>query len=237
MILDPHKPSSASATKALLSSPNPQNTNTIIKELGTNPTCPGSRYPLTNAKCSMTIIFKQTSCTDVQNEITFRMQSIDSWTDSRHNNGTFYILNDVVNTEEHISQITGARRSSVDGGGVGFDPTTDGGRYTDLFIFTFEEDTIDPGSGGCIVNGCSESQVVNVLDYSTNYCNLRNLYCNSKDDGCPIVKYDMDYEEIYVDCWQRDKFSCLGIADDSSIAGGGRGNHDNRNDSASHTAN
>mmetsp|Transcript_9967 Transcript_9967/g.12571 ORF Transcript_9967/g.12571 Transcript_9967/m.12571 type:complete len:227 (+) Transcript_9967:123-803(+) len=166
----------------------PDRAGAIIKG---SPTCPGSQA-YKNAKCSMIITFpRPTPCNEVLTEITSRMNGENGWTDP-HNQGTYTILNTIVNDEEQMTQITGSR-------------VTGDGKYTDMFIFTLEEDV----GGGCILSGCSESQVFSVLDFSTNYCNLRNLYCNSKDDGCPISKYNLSYEETYVDCWQRDATKCV----------------------------
>jgi len=79
------------------------------------------------------------------------------------------------------------------------------GHYTDKFIFTFT----DASDGGCEVTACSESQVFSILDYSTNFCNLRNLYCNASD-GCQVVSKDLGpYEETYADCWQNKKENCI----------------------------
>lgn len=47
---------------------------------------------------------------------------------------------------------------------------------TDKMIFTFSD---FPGSHpSCGIHACSESQVFSLKDFSTNYCNLRNLYCS-----------------------------------------------------------
>eukprot|EP00435_Cladocopium_sp_Y103_P065077 s548_g26.t3 len=54
------------------------------------------------------------------------------------------------------------------------------------------------GNGAtCSIYGCSESQVFSILDFSTNYCNLRNLYCGS-EEGCKPVRYDFITEEVKV---------------------------------------
>lgn len=78
---------------------------------------------------------------------------------------------------------------------------TGDGKYTDKFDFNFSESGIETQS--CTVEACSESQVNSVVDYSTNYCNLNNLYCSSKD-GCAPINYDLDYKETYVACSQHD---------------------------------
>lgn len=54
-----------------------------------------------------------------------------------------------------------------------------------------------------MVSACSESQVTSVVDYSTNYCNLHSLYCNSSS-GCPTAGKDLTYTEKYSSCSQHD---------------------------------
>ena len=70
--------------------------------------------------------------------------------------------------------------SSVTPSSIAGQRLTGDGRYTDKFDFSFAL----MGTGGCAVASSSESQVASVIDFSTNYCNLRNLYCSSKE-GCP----------------------------------------------------
>merc|ERR1711865_1126354 len=48
--------------------------------------------------------------------------------------------------------------------------------------------------GGCRIEACSESQGTSVGDFSTNYCDLRNLYCGSAD-GCKTVSKDFSHSE------------------------------------------
>jgi len=92
--------------------------------------------------------------------------------------------------------------------------TTGDGKYTDLFTLTFE--SIGLGSVGlgmglnpnCQMTACSESQVFSILDFSTNYCTLRNLYCNSAE-GCAPVQYELDYKEDYTSCGQHAVENCI----------------------------
>merc|ERR1712113_1340733 len=44
-------------------------------------------------------------------------------------------------------------------------------------------------SGTCKIDACSASQGFSVYDASTNYCDMRNLYCG-KRDGCTPVLHD-----------------------------------------------
>lgn len=66
--------------------------------------------------------------------------------------------------------------------------TTGDGKYTDLFKMSLAP----THEGKCLLTACSESQVTSVIDYSTNFCNLHNLYANSsalsfteRMDNCP----------------------------------------------------
>ena len=66
-------------------------------------------------------------------------------------------------------------------------------RYTDKMTFTFS----NHGTSSCAIEACSESQVFSIADFSTNYCNLRNLYCGA-EDGCQVVRYDFTTEETNI---------------------------------------
>jgi len=153
-------------------------------------TCPGSPA-WTHAKCKMTVKFQQ-PCKTVISEINLRLTS-PKWTDP-HNRGTYTQLSSSRISPNHML-VKGSR-------------LTGDGKYTDLFTFYTIEKSSSSSSEQCEVNACSESQVFSILDFSTNYCNLRNLYCNSKD-GCAPVEYELDHEEIYVDCHQNKKQNCI----------------------------
>lgn len=94
-----------------------------------------------------------------------------SWTDP-HNGGTYAELKDDSYLE--LSR------------------TTANGQYTDKMDLTFT----DSGSG-CVISGCSESQVTSIADFSTNYCNMRMLYCGTAD-GCTNVNGDLGASETNV---------------------------------------
>ena len=48
-----------------------------------------------------------------------------------------------------------------------------------------------------------------INNFNTNYCNLRNLYCNT-EDGCVVIEHDLEsYEETYEACWQNKKSACI----------------------------
>merc|ERR1712050_514092 len=78
--------------------------------------------------------------------------------------------------------------------------------YTDKQLFTFTD-----AAGACEPTGCSESQGASVADFSTNYCDLRNLYCG-KADGCSPVDQDFAVEETSVRTSigaSKDKSACI----------------------------
>eukprot|EP00443_Scrippsiella_acuminata_P048869 CAMPEP_0115178646 /NCGR_PEP_ID=MMETSP0270-20121206/6006_1 /TAXON_ID=71861 /ORGANISM="Scrippsiella trochoidea, Strain CCMP3099" /LENGTH=175 /DNA_ID=CAMNT_0002591611 /DNA_START=59 /DNA_END=586 /DNA_ORIENTATION=- len=149
-------------------------------------TCPGSPAMM-HAKCLMQVSFPSSSCEKVQEEVLGRMRGTNGWTDP-HNGGQYT----VVSANE--AQVHGQRVT-------GLSPY-----YTDKFLLSFEVE----GSSGCAVTACSESQVTSVLDMSTNYCNLRNLYCGASD-GCTVVTSDFSgsYNENYKQCWQREAEKCI----------------------------
>jgi hypothetical protein len=144
--------------------------------------CPGSPSYV-HAACEMAVKFSDT-CESVHREIMTRVgQQGLTWTDP-HNNGTYSVMSETKNRLE-LSRLTGD------------------GAYTDLMIFAF----LDTPIGGCIMEACSESQVFSVVDFSTNYCNLHDLYCS--EYGCrPFSK--LTYTESYISCAQRMN-SCLTV--------------------------
>ena len=71
------------------------------------------------------------------------------------------------------------------GGDYSASRLTGDGKYTDKQTFTLT----DNGTGRCTIAACSRSQVTSVLDYATNYCDLKMLYCG-KADGCKPVVHD-----------------------------------------------
>ncbi len=101
-------------------------------------------------------------------------------------------------------------------GGIEIHRTTGDGKYTDKMILGFF-DFVRPEGGKnvdyCDVRGCSESQVSSILDYSTNYCNVRTLICGSSD-GCNVAdKENGDFvvaNTKYEDCKSHDSAQCKG---------------------------
>jgi hypothetical protein len=113
------------------------------------------------------------ACDVVQAEIEARAGG--DWVDP-HNGGIYSVLSSsdgVINTQRTTNPATSV------GGAVYIDKQT------------FELTTTD---GGCQIKGCSESQGSSVGDFSTNYCDMRNLFCGSSD-GCAQVKNDFTSQE------------------------------------------
>jgi len=135
--------------------------------------CPGSDAFM-HASCQVTLT-TTASCTDAKSEIYARVNGqYNVWHDP-HNNGTYSVLSD-------------------DSGVLELQRVTGNGKYTDKMDFTFT----DSSSGsGCSLTACSESQVNSVADFSTNYCNVRMLYCGTAD-GCSPVTMDLGASETKV---------------------------------------
>jgi len=150
--------------------------------------CPGSASKM-HAKCDMKVTFTD-SCEDVMAEISGRVNS--DWVDP-HNGGVYSITN------SSSTSITGQR-------------ITGDQKYTDLFDFTFTS-----SASGCAVEACSESQVMSMKDFSTNYCNLHDLYCSSAD-GCPTAGKDLTYSEQYGSCSEHDSGVCVAAQLSSSAS-------------------
>eukprot|EP00434_Breviolum_minutum_P016006 symbB.v1.2.014107.t1/scaffold1018.1/size143800/9 len=131
--------------------------------------CPGSKsFIHASAKV---VAIASASCQDVHEEVKARVQS-PTWHDP-HNGGTYSIVSD-SSSEIQLQRVTGNKK------------------FTDKMILT-----LAATSGRCMIMGCSESQVFSIADGSTNYCNLRNLYCGSAD-GCKPVKNDFTSRETEV---------------------------------------
>jgi len=134
--------------------------------------CPGSSA-FFHASMEVTTFADHVSCDYVQAEIEARASG--NWVDP-HNGGIYSVLSSstgLINTQRTTNPAT----------------SVGGTLYTDKQ--TFELTSID---GGCQIRGCSESQSSSVGDLSTNYCNLRNLYCGS-NDGCTPAQGDLSTTE------------------------------------------
>mmetsp|Transcript_72238 Transcript_72238/g.165807 ORF Transcript_72238/g.165807 Transcript_72238/m.165807 type:complete len:613 (-) Transcript_72238:89-1927(-) len=132
------------------------------------PECPGSDA-LEHAGCQVTVTASAT-CHQVSEEIQARVSGQYSLWHDPHNNGTYTL-------------------DSVKASTLNLRRTTANGQYTDKQLFT-----LVPEGSTCQIQGCSQSQVFSVVDMSTNYCDLRMLYCGSAE-GCKPVKHDFAISE------------------------------------------
>ncbi|CAE7880294.1 VSR7 [Symbiodinium sp. KB8] len=142
----------------------------------TDAACPGSPVPSgDHAACSESLVFKA-SCSSVQEEIEAR---IGLNMDRKKLPGNYTLL------ASETGVCTKASRATS--------PFADPGPFTDLFGFRYVTDGSD-----CHVLACSESQVKSLCDFSTNFCNLFNLYCNEAD-GCEIVHSNLEHDPAQFD--------------------------------------
>jgi len=138
--------------------------------------CPGSAAFI-HASCSVQAD-SATSCDNVMEEMKARIEGqYKAWHDP-HNNGTYKILSE-DKTELLVTRTSGAKSFG-------------GKTYTDKVLFELSQ-----SADGCSVSACSESQGTSVGDFSTNYCNIRNLYCGSAE-GCKPIKHDFSTKESSV---------------------------------------
>lgn len=100
------------------------------------------------------------SCEKVMAEMVARAQGKGGWVDP-HNAGKYTILEQGSN--RLLTQRTTNPKTSV-GGKV----------YTDKQLFNLSP----KGDDACDIQACSESQGTSVYDFSTNYCDIHNLYCD-----------------------------------------------------------
>lgn len=133
-----------------------------------------------------------TSCEKVAAEIKARASVSGGWTDP-HNGGIYSVLSTRGNP--YYSALFTKRTTNP--------KTSVGGKvYTDKQIFTLTchakhtEHGPEVDCGKCNINACSESQGLSFFDFSTNYCDIRNLYCGSAD-GCTAVSDDFSSSSEY----------------------------------------
>jgi hypothetical protein len=140
----------------------------------------------------MTVYFSE-SCEKVIAVIKGRVagQSTGAWHDP-HNNGKYTI--DHNSTQEiDLHRLTGKQGQ----------PT-----YTDKMTFTFE--THSDSDYGCKVDACSDSQVLSVTDFNTNYCNLHDLYCFDKECHGEESK-KLHFKEELLNCVLHTKEDCYRV--------------------------
>ncbi len=143
--------------------------------------CPGSSAWI-HASCEVTVT-AAASCDLVQQEMLARVSGQYAQWHDPHNNGTYSTL---PSTE-----------------GLMFQRITGNKMYTDKIGFDFQSQ-----GDGCIISGCSESQTTSIGDFSTNYCNMRMLYCGTAE-GCKPVVHNFGIQETSVK-------PSLGAGDDPS---------------------
>mmetsp|Transcript_10854 Transcript_10854/g.33432 ORF Transcript_10854/g.33432 Transcript_10854/m.33432 type:complete len:171 (-) Transcript_10854:780-1292(-) len=135
--------------------------------------CPGSAFPV-HASTKVEAI-ASASCAVVRNEILSRVAKQGQGWHDPHNNGSYSVIDASREDILELKRTTGWP-----------------GLFTDKLNFVLEAE-----NAVCVVRGCSESQVFSVSDMSTNYCNLRMLYCG-KSDGCRPVVTDFTVTERVV---------------------------------------
>jgi len=139
--------------------------------------CPGSKAWISHAQTELDVTFSSNSCEEVKTVIVNRANGSQNgqWVDP-HNKGKYTVL-------------------SNDGDTVELQRETGNGKYTDKMTFT-----LTTSGEGCAVFACSESQVTSVKDFSTNYCNLHDLYCS--DAGCNALAGEtaLSYDEKITEC-------------------------------------
>jgi hypothetical protein len=152
--------------------------------------CPGSGSPLLHAGAKLTATFTN-SCADVAEEIKMRASSMadgTDWTDP-HNKGQYSLLKSTGDSYVLIQR------------------TTANNVFTDKSDFTLTATS----SGGCKVEGCSESQGISAADNGTNFCDMWSLFCNSQDceggNCCKTLKNELDYTVDTQSCTPL-PFSC-----------------------------
>ena len=137
--------------------------------------CPGSPAGM-HASVSL-MASAAAPCASVRDEMLGRVDPGSGWIDP-HNRGTYAVVDASSAASLTLTRVTGSACS---------------GCYTDKLQWSFQDDV---GGGSCTFVGCSESQGGSFLDYSTNYCNLRMLYCSSAD-GCTPVVHDVPSMETH----------------------------------------
>lgn len=149
-----------------------------------------------HASAKVEATFDGTACDVIVTEMKARMASQGGWKDP-HNGGTYKLKSEGTNP----TTLEASR-------------TTANGQYTDQLGIVFEEYGASSSNGaGCAVYGCSVSQVTSFMDYSTNFCNIHDLYCGTAD-GCAVVKSDLTYKEAAMPSLGAgsDKNACIGKA-------------------------
>eukprot|EP00434_Breviolum_minutum_P022871 symbB.v1.2.020180.t1/scaffold1684.1/size105940/3 len=136
--------------------------------------CPGSPVDWDHHSSCMESRRFHNPCSHVQEEIEKRIAKN---ADRKKLPGTYELL-----ATQSGSCSKGSRATS---------PYAVPGPFTDLFGFIYEAPVGE--SQQCLLTSCSESQVPSLCDFSTNFCNLFNLFCNEMD-GCETLAHDLSYD-------------------------------------------
>ena len=143
--------------------------------------CPGSPSKA-HAKCQLSVVV-DAPCTVALRTVHGRVRGKNGWMDCK---------------EPKPGMYSGAAWAAA--------RVTGNGAFRDKLAFHFEpQGGADPTSGTCKLTACSESQVDSIIDYSTNYCNLRNLYGHST--GFEVL------DETLTSCKQHDLKECCKFHD------------------------
>jgi len=146
--------------------------------------CPTSPAEI-HAQTSVDFVAVQ-QCSDVSEEIRARVAANEAgtWTDP-HNAGQYKFVG--ATSDVHGYHKIDLERTT----GTGDPDSPIAGPFTDKIRFTLQQ----RGRGQhCEITACSVSQSQSVSDFSTNYCNQRNLYCGS-DVGCTPLVHDFKFTE------------------------------------------
>jgi len=151
--------------------------------------CPGSGSGiLPHAWIEVYSVAYRTSCTDVAAEIQARAKAQSGWVDP-HNGGIYSF--ESIDPHARCDEGTIVACTEVRTKRTANPKKSVGGKlYVDKQVFTMRDT-----EGDCSIAACSESQGASVGDFSTNYCDLRNLYCG-KADGCAPVSKDFNTTEL-----------------------------------------
>lgn len=132
-----------------------------------------------HSACSLTAKFRH-RCALVQSEIEAR---ISNNLDRKSHPGVYSLTSSVAGVCTHGSRITSPMASPSPK-----DVGLSGDTFTDSFGFIYDDD-----GEHCRVSACSESQGFSLCDFSTNFCNLFNLFCN-EGEGCGLLNLSLEYE-------------------------------------------
>lgn len=150
--------------------------------------CPGSSAILSHASCQA-VYTLYSHCKPVRQEALDRVNGKNGWVD-QHNGGTYSLDDD---SDPNLLRVTRKTNSSP--------------QYTDKIVLKFSQTT----SELCEVSACSESQGMSYLDFSTNYCNSRQLLCGL-EDGCSVTGLHLNQKiikEVFGSCRQHDAAKCM----------------------------